>query len=132
MKLITATRFATCAAYLTCVPYIAGAALCLLLLSVGVAQAQTTQFTYQGRLNDGGNAANGAYDMQFKLFDALSAGAQVGSTVSLTSVNVSGGIFTVTLDFGISMVRSSGLPSSPMRRLPSGSTITQCPPTQVA
>src|SRR5438132_1417932 len=28
--------------------------------------AQTTTFTYQGRFTDGGTAANGTYDMQFK------------------------------------------------------------------
>ena len=39
---------------------------------------------------------------------------------------------TVTLDFGITMVRSSGLPSGPGRRLPSRSTMTQWPPTQLA
>jgi hypothetical protein len=31
--------------------------------------AQTTAFTYQGKLSDGGNAATGQYDFQFKLFD---------------------------------------------------------------
>ncbi|MGE0887610.1 MAG: hypothetical protein AB7P14_29155 [Blastocatellales bacterium] len=63
------------------------------------AQAQTTQFTYQGRLTDGGNPANGTYDMQFKLFDALNGGAQQGSTLTLP-VPLSAGIFTVALDFG--------------------------------
>lgn len=37
------------------------------------AQAQTTAFTYQGRLSDGANAANGSYPMQFALFDAAAA-----------------------------------------------------------
>ncbi|GEM_PF-5580277 len=40
--------------------------------------AQTSVFTYQGKLNDGGVAANGNYDMRFKLFNALSSGNQVG------------------------------------------------------
>jgi hypothetical protein len=44
--------------------------------------AQTTAFSYQGRLTDGGNPANGAYQMQFKLFDALAAGNQVGGTIA--------------------------------------------------
>lgn len=64
------------------------------------ATAQTTQFTYQGFLTDGGNPANGVYDLQFKLFSALSAGAQQGTTVSLEDVPASNGIFKVTLDFG--------------------------------
>ncbi len=60
-----------------------------------------TGFTYQGHLKDNGNPANGAYDFQFKLFDAVSGGAQVGSTVTLDDVPVSHGLFTVKLDFGV-------------------------------
>lgn len=44
--------------------------LLLLCLSLSVA-AQTTAFTYQGKLTDAGNPANDNYDLQFKLFDAL-------------------------------------------------------------
>src|SRR5437762_8794310 len=62
--------------------------------------AQTTSFTYQGRLTDGGTAANGNYDLQFALFDSLSGGAQVGSTQTINTVAVSNGVFTVSLDFG--------------------------------
>ena len=42
--------------------------------------AQTSAFSYQGRLQDGGTPANGSYDFQFQLFDASSGGNQVGST----------------------------------------------------
>jgi hypothetical protein len=67
----------------------------------GLAQTPLgTAFTYQGRLTDGGSPANGSYDLEFKLFDAAVEGAQVGSTVTLTSVGVTGGLFTVSLDFG--------------------------------
>lgn len=59
-----------------------------------------TTFTYQGRLNDGGSPANGAYDLRFSLFDAASGGAQVGSTQALNDVAVADGYFTVALDFG--------------------------------
>jgi hypothetical protein len=59
-----------------------------------------TGFTYQGKLLDGGVPANGAYDLQFKLFDALSGGSQVGSTLTQPSVTVTNGLFTVQLDFG--------------------------------
>jgi len=59
-----------------------------------------TGFTYQGRLTDGGAPANGTYDLEFKLYDALSGGSQVGSTVSQGDVTVSDGLFTVQLDFG--------------------------------
>ena len=41
----------------------------LLLCVSSVALGQTTAFTYQGKLTDGGNPANGSYDLQFALFD---------------------------------------------------------------
>ncbi|HEX3145458.1 MAG TPA: hypothetical protein VHQ64_15905, partial [Pyrinomonadaceae bacterium] len=52
----------------------------LLLLGISQALAQTTAFTYQGKLIDGGAAANGTYDLQFALFDNADGGAQVGQT----------------------------------------------------
>ncbi|MBI1764078.1 MAG: hypothetical protein HYR56_21850 [Acidobacteria bacterium] len=72
----------------------------LLLLGSSVTLAQTTSFTYQGRLIDGSGPATGAYDLQFKLFDALSGGTQVGTSATLEDVAVSTGSFNVTLDFG--------------------------------
>ena len=79
-----------------------GALFMVLWLIVGSSAtlAQTTGFTYQGRLTDGGTAANGNYDLQFALFDSLSGGTQVGSTQTLNTVAVSNGVFTVSLDFG--------------------------------
>lgn len=64
--------------------------------------AQTTAFTYQGKLTDAGNPANGNYDLQFKLVDTVTVGtgAQQGATLVRNPVVVSAGIFTVTLDFG--------------------------------
>jgi hypothetical protein len=35
-----------------------------------------TVFTYQGRLNDGGNPASGNYDVKFTLYDALAVRCQ--------------------------------------------------------
>src|SRR6266446_4014332 len=73
----------------------------LIFLCVSKVEAQqTTLFTYQGRLTDGGTPANGNYDLQFALFDSLSGGAQVGSTQTINTVAVSNGVFTVSLDFG--------------------------------
>ncbi len=64
--------------------------------------AQTTAFTYQGKLTDAGNPANGNYDLQFKLFDTVmvGTGAQAGATLIRNPVAASAGIFTVQLDFG--------------------------------
>ena len=58
-------------------------------------------FSYQGRLEDNGSPANGAYDFEFLLFDAATGGIQVGGTVTLGDVAVSSGFFTVKLDFGM-------------------------------
>ncbi len=71
-----------------------------LLLGASLAIAQTTSFTYQGRLNDGNSAANGKYDFEFKLFDAEQGGRQVTPPLPINGVVVTGGGFTVSLDFG--------------------------------
>src|SRR5882672_2880684 len=65
---------------------------------------QTTAFTYQGKLTDTGNPANGSYDLQFKLFDTVTvgAGAQQGATFVRNPVT-SAGVFSVQLDFGASV-----------------------------
>jgi hypothetical protein len=73
------------------------AAILLVVLSA-VINAQSSTFTYQGRLTDSGTSANGTYEMQFKLFDGASN--QVGSTVTNSAVTVTDGVFTVTLDYG--------------------------------
>lgn len=64
------------------------------------ALAQSTAFSYQGKLRDGGMPANSLYDMEFRLFDAESGGSQVGSTNSKPGVSVLDGVFTVNVDFG--------------------------------
>src|SRR5262249_55027785 len=71
-----------------------------LLIFISPLQAQTTAFTYQGKLVDNGLPATGNYDFQFSLFDALSGGTQQGATLTLTNIAVTNGIFTVQLDFG--------------------------------
>ncbi|CAN5522636.1 hypothetical protein BH10ACI3_BH10ACI3_29250 [soil metagenome] len=70
------------------------------VLAIGVVSAQTTAFNYHGSLKDGANEANGNYDFEFALFDAVSGGAQLGSTLTRSTVVVANGIFSVSLDFG--------------------------------
>ncbi|MCG3131286.1 MAG: hypothetical protein FLDDKLPJ_02076 [Phycisphaerae bacterium] len=64
------------------------------------AEAVGTVMTYQGRLTDGGQPANGLHDIRATLFDALTGGNQVGGVVTKTNVSVSNGLFTTELDFG--------------------------------
>lgn len=81
-------------------------AVTILMFVTGTAAARPmndpigTGFTYQGRLSDGGIAADGGYDFEFRLYDALTDGTQVGSAVTLDDVTVTDGLFTVELDFG--------------------------------
>ena len=65
-----------------------------------VALAQTTAFTYQGRLHDGAAPATGIYDLRFAIYDAAGGGTQQGDTLTNSPTAVSNGLFTVTLDFG--------------------------------
>lgn len=71
-----------------------------ILLCNAMTNAQTTSFTYQGKLTDNQAAANGIYQMQFGLYDAQSGGNQIGTTQTNSAVNVTNGIFTVSLSFG--------------------------------
>ncbi len=71
-----------------------------IFVSVYSASAQTTEFTYQGRLLNASAPANGSYDFEFVLFDTMSAGSQIGPLLSRSNVVVADGIFTVKLDFG--------------------------------
>ena len=79
--------------------FVLSAAFCL---SVSEASGQTTEFTYQGSFKDNGVEANGNYDLEFKLFNLISGGAQVGITLQRLNVPVAQGIFSVALDFGAS------------------------------
>jgi len=67
---------------------------------VSEATPMGTAFTYQGRLIDANEPADGLYDLQFKLYDANVAGVQKGSTINIGEVDVIDGYFTVGLDFG--------------------------------
>jgi len=72
-------------------------------------QAIATTFSFQGRLADGANPANGTYDMQFKLFDTpdVGGGVQQGVTIINGNVPVSNGSFNVPLDFGAAVFDGS-------------------------
>ncbi len=64
------------------------------------AAAQNTAFSYQGKLNVSGAPANANFDFEFRLFDAVTDGTQIGPLEPRNNVAVADGIFTVTLDFG--------------------------------
>lgn len=62
--------------------------------------AQSSAFTYQGRLKNGASPAAGLHDFRFKLFDAATGGTQMGTTQCIDNLLVSSGVFTATIDFG--------------------------------
>ena len=69
------------------------------LSSRALAQAGTS-VVYQGELARLGVPINDTCEFNFSLWDAESAGIQIGSTISLPAVTVVGGSFSVALDFG--------------------------------
>jgi hypothetical protein len=72
---------------------------CALLASSAWAQAESTAFTYQGDIKDGGTPANGNYDLTFGLYASSSGGSSVGAVLT-NSVGITNGLLTATLDFG--------------------------------
>jgi len=85
-------------------------AMALLSIAASTAQAASpvgSEFTYQGRLTSTGATVTGTCSFRFRLFDAASAGSQIGSTLiydgqsgNPAPIAVTGGLFTVGLDFG--------------------------------
>jgi len=70
------------------------------LPKVGTSETMGTAFTYQGRLIDVNELADGLYDFQFKLFDSAGGVGQVGGDVDMPDIDVIDGYFTAELDFG--------------------------------
>ena len=75
----------------------------IIVLAAGSSLAQTSGFTYQGKLGQSGAPANGSYDLQFTLWDAASGGTPQPESspelVTRTGVAVANGVFTVPVDF---------------------------------
>ena len=70
----------------------------LIVCATGVF-AQTTEFTYQGKLLDNSMPPTASYDFEFRLFSIDTGGTAIG-TIQRLGTAVSNGIFTVKLDFG--------------------------------
>jgi hypothetical protein len=66
-----------------------------------------TSFTYQGQLQSGGAPVNASCSMTFWLYDSLNGDNAIGSPIT-TTVPISGGLFTVGLDFGASTDNFNG------------------------
>lgn len=79
----------------------------IILLTLGLVFAFTasaqmdSSFTYQGELLDSGSPANGEYDIQVVMLDG--AAQQVGITSQHNAVQVTNGLFSLNVSFGIAM-----------------------------
>jgi len=101
----------------------------LFLLAVLVGQAQGpepqailgTGFTYQGQLKSGGMPVNGTCDLQFSLWDAATAGTQIGTTQTKAAVSVAKGLFTTQIDFGVGAFQGNARYLESAVRCPAGS-----------
>lgn len=115
--------------------FLAGLLALLLLGLYGIARAQQpapaganavassvgNAFTYQGQLKDASGLVANICDFQFGLWDALTSGTQIGSTLTQTGVSVNQGLFTVQLDFGANAFSGSARWLETSVRCPAGS-----------
>jgi len=74
-------------------------------VNVGLAGPLGTGYTYQGRLLQSGNVADGEFDFVFELFDdpCTAIANLIGAPIDLNALDVIDGYFTVELDFGSSV-----------------------------
>jgi len=75
------------------------ALLAVTALAPAIASADSA-FSNQGDLEENGQAADGPFAMAFSLWDDPVAGGQIGASIDIPDVAVTGGRFTVQLDFG--------------------------------
>ena len=98
----------------------------VLLLLQQTAVAQDTTITYQGQLRQSATPFTGMADLEFRLFDALTSGSQIGSTQTRDDWPVEDGLFQVELDFGLAAftdqvryleIRVDGSPLNPRQAI---------------
>ncbi|MHC5112393.1 MAG: hypothetical protein ACYTHJ_21250, partial [Planctomycetota bacterium] len=62
------------------------------------ADTHASEFSYQGQIKLDGTPLDGMADFRFALWDAETAGLQVGEVIELNEVNVENGLFNVVLN----------------------------------
>lgn len=88
------------------------------------AVAQGSTFTYQGKLDNGVTAVNGAADFRFSLWSSAadtSPAGQFGAAITRSAVPVTDGLFTASLDFGFGVIDNNLLFLQIEVRSPAGS-----------
>lgn len=79
---------------------VVGCGLLVFPVQMGRAAPMPTAFTYQGRLIDANTAADGLYDLRFRLYADPVHGSPIGQEIIESDVEVTDGYFDVRLDFG--------------------------------
>ena len=95
----------------------------------------TSEFTYQGQLNNGSTPYSGSADLRFRLFSSAVALVQIGPTLTSTNVTCDVGRFTTRLDF-LNEVPAGGYleisvrtPSDPTNQAPFTTLVPRQPVT---
>ena len=65
-----------------------------------IAQPLSHAFTYQGQLTRADQSLDSIVDFKFRLYDAQSAGTQIGPEQFVLNHSINAGLFSVLLDFG--------------------------------
>ena len=78
-----------------------------ILAGLHQAAAQGTAFTYQGRLDNGTNPANGSYDLTFALYNASTGDTLVARPPTNLDAHASNGRLTVTEIIGAVLDRQA-------------------------
>jgi len=69
------------------------------MVAVAGSGSQLPDFVFQGRLEQAGVLANGNFDLEFRLWDDLVDGSQVGDSIIETGFPVVNGVFSINLAF---------------------------------
>ena len=77
-------------------------AISLILLALTTIALADTTITYQGQLRQGGEPHSGTANLEFRLYDELTDGSQIGDAEERLNWPVEDGLFQVELDFGAS------------------------------
>ncbi len=93
-------------------------------------RAQGTAFTYQGYLTAAGTAANGSYDFQVAVYNAVTNGTLLAGPLINSAIPVTNGVFTVTLDFGAGVFTGSNCWLDIAVRTNGGGAFTSLSPRQ--
>ncbi len=100
------------------------------LAGINQASAQGTAFTYQGRLLNGTNTANGSYDLAFSLYSAVTNGSLIAGPLTNSATVVSNGLFVATLDFGAGVFTGTNYWLDIAVRTNGGGAFTELTPRQ--